>query len=99
MSIIGLLFCLPPALVAIVKSSHVNGLWHQGRYGEAQAAADSAKRWALWSIILGILGTVALFSAMALLGGVAIQHSDDNSTNSSAGYSAAYSTAPYAAIV
>ena len=94
MSIIGLLFCLPPALVAIVKSSHVNGLWHQGRYGEAQAAADSAKRWALWSIILGILGSIILFLTIAVLSWSAIENSDQNSNSS-----AAYSATAYAAMV
>jgi len=92
MSIIGLLFCLPPAIVAVVKSSHVNGLWAQGRYGEAQAAADSAKTWALWSIILGILGSLILFATIAVLGGLAIQNSNDNS-------SAPYSATAYAAMV
>jgi len=92
MSIIGLLFCLPPALVAIVKSSNVNGLWAQGRYGEAQAAADSAKRWALWSIILGILGSLILFVTIAVLGGLAVENSNNNS-------SAPSSAAAYAAMV
>jgi len=91
MSIIGLFFCLPTALVAIVKSSHVNGLWHQGRHGEAQAAADSAKRWALWSIILGILGTLIAFATIAVLGGLAVQNSDN--------YSAPSSATAYAAMV
>ena len=44
---------LPPSgIVAIVKSASVNGLWAQGRYAEAQAAADSAKKWVTWSVIV-----------------------------------------------
>ncbi len=46
--------CLPLGVVSIVKASQVNGLWAQGRYPEAQQSADSAKKWALWSAVLGI---------------------------------------------
>lgn len=45
--------CLPLGIVAIVKSSQVSGLWAQGRYAEAQSAADDAKKWALWGAIIG----------------------------------------------
>ncbi len=26
-------------------------MWHSGQYAEAQAAADSAKKWVTWSVI------------------------------------------------
>ena len=55
-SILATLFCcLPLGIVAIVKSSQVNGLWAQGRYAEAQASADSAKKWVIWSVIIGVV--------------------------------------------
>ncbi len=47
--------CLPFGIVAIVKSSQVNGLWAQGRYAEAQASADSAKKWVIWSVVVGLI--------------------------------------------
>ncbi len=47
--------CLPFGIVAIVKSSQVNGLWAQGRYAEAQASADSAKKWVVWSVVAGVI--------------------------------------------
>jgi Interferon-induced transmembrane protein len=47
--------CLPFGIVAIVKASQVNGLWAQGRYAEAQQSADSAKKWAKWSLIIGLV--------------------------------------------
>jgi hypothetical protein len=47
--------CLPFGVVSIVKASQVNGLWAGGRYAEAQASADSAKKWAYWSIGVGIV--------------------------------------------
>ncbi len=55
-SILATLFCcLPFGIVAIVKSSQVNGLWAQGRYAEAQASADSAKKWVIWSVVAGVV--------------------------------------------
>ncbi|TSD96683.1 CD225/dispanin family protein [Skermania sp. ID1734] len=51
--------CLPLGIVSIVKSSQVNSLWAQGRSGEAMQAAEDAKKFALWSLIAGLVGTVA----------------------------------------
>jgi len=53
--LVTLFCCLPFGIVAIVKSSQVNGLWAQGRYAEAQASAESAKKWVMWSVIVGII--------------------------------------------
>jgi hypothetical protein len=47
--------CLPFGIVSIVKASQVSGLWASGRYAESQAASDSAKKWAMWSLIAGIV--------------------------------------------
>jgi hypothetical protein len=47
--------CIPFGIVAIVKSSQVNGLWAQGRYAEAQASADSARKWIIWSVVVGLI--------------------------------------------
>ncbi|HUE31508.1 MAG TPA: CD225/dispanin family protein [Mycobacterium sp.] len=53
--LVTLFCCLPLGIVAIVKSSQVNGLWAQGRYAEAQAAADSARKFVIWSVVIGII--------------------------------------------
>jgi Interferon-induced transmembrane protein len=50
--------CLPLGIVSIVKSAQVSGLWSAGRYADAQQAADSAKKWAIWSAIIGIVAFV-----------------------------------------
>ncbi|MGX9792368.1 CD225/dispanin family protein [Mycobacterium sp. MMS18-G62] len=50
--------CLPLGIVSIVKASQVSGLWAQGNYAGAQAASDSARKWAMWSAILGIAAIV-----------------------------------------
>jgi hypothetical protein len=52
------LCCLPFGIVSLVYSNKVSGLWSQGRYAEAQAAADNAKKWAIIGAIAG--GVVAV---------------------------------------
>lgn len=69
LSVVALLFCLVPAVVAVVKSSQVRGLWIRGRYAEAQATADSAMKWATWSIILGAIAWIALGIVAGMYGG------------------------------
>jgi hypothetical protein len=53
--------------VAIVKSSQVSGLWAHGQYAEAQASADSARKWAIWSIVLGAVGGI-IYLILAVVG-------------------------------
>ena len=48
-----MLCCLPLGIVSIVYASKVSGLSTQGRYAEAQAAADTAKKWAIWGAVAG----------------------------------------------
>lgn len=52
------LCCLPAGIVSIVYSTKVSGLWAQGRYGEAQTASANAKKWAIISAIVGVVGFV-----------------------------------------
>lgn len=56
--LVTLFCCLPLGIVAIVKSSQVNGLWAQGQYGEAQAAAETAKKFVMWSVVAGVVWLV-----------------------------------------
>lgn len=52
-SILATLFCFPiTGIVAIVKAAQVNGMWAQGLHAEAQAAAASARKWVIWSVII-----------------------------------------------
>ncbi len=64
--LVTLFCCLPFGIVAIVKSSQVNGLWAQGRYAEAQASADSAKKWVIWSVVAGVVVAVIYGILMAV---------------------------------
>ncbi len=71
-SILSTLFCcLPLGVVAIVKSSQVNGLWAQGRYAEAQQSSDAAKKWALWSTIIGLV-VLVIYGILYATGSIVI---------------------------
>ena len=59
-----ILCCLPLGIVSIVYSCKVNGLYEQGRYKEAQEAADNAKKYAIIGAICGV--TVSLIYAVAV---------------------------------
>lgn len=61
------LCCMPLGIVAIIKSAKVEQLWYQGRYEEAQKAADDAKKFSIWSaasigIIIFLYLIVILFA-------------------------------------
>jgi predicted secreted protein len=68
--LVTLFCCLPFGIVAIVKSSQVNGLWAQGRYAEAQASADSARKWIIWGAVIGVVAGI-IYAIMAIAGGMA----------------------------
>lgn len=57
------LCCLPLGIVSIIKAAEVNSLWAQGQTGAAYASAESAKKWAWWSvgISIGIWLLVVIF--------------------------------------
>jgi Interferon-induced transmembrane protein len=64
-----LLCCLPLGVVSIVYSSRVSGLSTQGRYAEAQAASDSAKKWAIWGAVAGVI-VLIIYGIIAVAGGM-----------------------------
>jgi hypothetical protein len=70
--------CLPFGIVAIVKASQVNGLWAGGRYAEAQAASASAKKWAIWSLGIGIV-IIVIYGILAATGAVSVETFDTSS--------------------
>ena len=49
------LCCMPIGIVSIVHSAKVDSLYYSGNYGEAQEAADKAKKWAIRSVIAAIV--------------------------------------------
>ena len=79
------LCCLPLGIVSIVYSTKVSGLWSQGRYAEAQAAADNAKKWAIISAVVGAV--VAVIAVILWVGlGLAVSHLPSTTTTTYSGY-------------
>jgi len=62
------LCCLPLGIVSIVYASKVSGLWAQGRYPEAQVASDTAKKWAIWGAVAGVVVGI-IYAIIAIAGG------------------------------
>jgi predicted secreted protein len=69
--LVTLFCCLPLGIVAIVKSSQVNGLWAQGQYAEAQASAASAKKFVIWSAVAGVVVGI-IYGIIAVVGGLSM---------------------------
>jgi Interferon-induced transmembrane protein len=64
--LVTVLCCLPFGIVSIINASKVSGLWGQGRFAEAQTAADNAKKWAIWGAVAGVIvGVIYVIIAVA----------------------------------
>lgn len=50
--------CLPLGIVSIVFAAQVNSRWAAGDFAGARDSADRAKKFAIWSAVLGVVGTV-----------------------------------------
>ncbi len=62
------LCCLPLGIVSLIKASSVNGLYDRGDYAGAQAAADSAKKWAIWGAIGAVVFWILYLIAVLAFG-------------------------------
>lgn len=61
-AILSTLFCcLPLGIVAIINAAKVDGLYRSGDYSGAQEAADNAKKYALYGLVIGIIWIVIYF--------------------------------------
>jgi Interferon-induced transmembrane protein len=80
------LCCLPFGIVSIVYSTKVSGLWSQGRYAEAQAAADSAKKWAIIGAIVGAVLYVIAIILWFVFFAVTVSNLPSTTTTTFSGY-------------
>jgi predicted secreted protein len=65
--LVTLFCCLPFGIAAIVSSSKVDSLWASGQYQASAAAAASAKKWVMWSVISAVIIAV-LYGIVVALG-------------------------------
>lgn len=62
--------CLVTGIISIVYSSKVDGLYAAGQYAEAQAAANSAKKWAIGgAIAAAVIWLLYILIYVVILGG------------------------------
>jgi hypothetical protein len=80
------LCCLPFGIVSIVYSNKVSGLWSQGRYAEAQAASESAKKWAIIGAIVGAVVAVIIVILYVLIFAVAVSNLPSTTTTTYSGF-------------
>ncbi len=64
--------CLPLGIVGIINASKVNSEFEQGNFEEANKASASAKKWAKYGLIAGIIGIVGYLIFMFAIGGMAM---------------------------
>lgn len=84
--LVTVLCCLPFGIVSIVYSTKVSGLWTQGRYAEAQSAADSAKKWAIIGAIAGVAAYVIVGILYAFVFAVAVSNLPSTTTTTYSGF-------------
>jgi hypothetical protein len=64
------IFCCPPlGIFSIIRANKVDSLYAEGKYVEAQAAADGAKKFAIWAAIIGGVSLVLYVLFVAAGGG------------------------------
>lgn len=78
--------CLPFGVVSIIYSTKVSGLWAQGRYGEAQAASASARKWALIGAIAGAVVAVVSVVLYIILAVVLVSNTPSIPETTYSGY-------------
>lgn len=64
--------CLPLGIVSIVKAAEVNSLWAQGHSAAARASAESARKWALWSLLVSVIVWVLVVIFYAVIFGFVV---------------------------
>ncbi|MFW3115691.1 hypothetical protein MHAE_18172 [Mycobacterium haemophilum DSM 44634] len=72
--------------MSIVYSTKVSGLWSQGRYAEAQAASNNAKKWAIIGAIVGAVVAVIGTILYVVLFAVAVSNAPSITTTTFSGF-------------
>ncbi|MEW7281105.1 CD225/dispanin family protein [Aquimarina sp. 2201CG1-2-11] len=64
--------CLPLGIVGIINASKVNSEFEQGNFEEANKASASAKKWAKYGLIAGIIWIIGVLIFTFVTGGLAM---------------------------
>jgi hypothetical protein len=68
-SILSTIFCcLPLGIVSIVFAAQVNSKWAAGDLSGAQDSSEKAKKFAIWSALVGVIIVVLYFGLFAMVG-------------------------------
>ncbi len=67
--IIAVFLCWPFAIASIINANKVDKLYREGKYADAQAAADAAKKYGTWALIAGGIWWLYVFIHAANGGG------------------------------
>jgi len=60
--------CLPAGIVSIVYAAQVNGKLASGDIAGAQESSNNAKKWAMWSAIIGVVAIVLYIILVVVMG-------------------------------
>ena len=66
--------CLPTGIVAIMKSTKVESLYHAGQYDEAVSASKSALNWSIAGIVLSSIFCIAYILMVVVFGIAAVNY-------------------------
>jgi hypothetical protein len=84
--LVTVLCCLPFGIVSIVNSTKVSSLWAQGRFAEAQAASNNAKKWAIIGAIVGAVVAVISVILYVVLIAFAVSNAPSTTITTYGGY-------------
>lgn len=77
-AILSTLFCcLPLGIVSIVFAAQVNSKWTSGDAAGAQDASDKARKFALWSTIIGVV-VIVIYIILLTAGALSMNASVDS---------------------
>lgn len=60
--------CLPAGIVSIVYAAQVTGKLASGDIAGAQESSNNAKKWAMWSAIIGVVAIVLYIILVVVMG-------------------------------
>ena len=60
--------CLPFGIISIVYAAKVDSFWAAGQHAAAYDAASKSRKWALWGVIISVIGWVLYIGLFIIIG-------------------------------